>query len=754
MNIENLQVPFTQFYLWRTERSLHTPLECRHELLRSIETSGVKAIAIKVKGTRRVNRVERKINNRSRKVDVGLALHTNSDARFSGHAFLPSILGLSNKAIVDYRITSTQDRRNTVMWYESSDSAEVHIPRHIVFTDRGWQTLAYFVANPHLKLYRPTGKRHHFHTLTNFIEIDRDSMAYDPRYGWFDTTKHAVLRVEDLPPMLHDTSVTYTWNGSELPISSGVVAIENIAELRVLIRETVHHVLSGALKLEDGIRAIRLAMVDCNYAKTTYNARGNGIVAPELLWKGLWTSKPILIAIDKARILREISMAIPMVMGAGYRRTNCNTCGNYIYTWNSTDTATVDMQEMFGDDWDDYLNQSYVPIAGEPEYMRELHFCSDACLTNNSRLLVSTGIPNKYSYHTDVLGFIEMGKSDKVANKQGEKRRCGIELETLHEQLGGASLHEAVKKGSVIEKLKDKCTGKKINWNTDTYESFGAIPTRDGSIDQNLGVEWVFRPSDLGGLEQDVTNFLEKTHGFLHVDADENDSENRTYGLHIHVTATDTMKSAITRSRIAVVTNRLEKIFHSVGGRGYSDYTRRINELGLLRMDSVRELRNWHIRQMSEFPKWTHLVKPSSSVTCGALRERLRRGTNMPPRRQTLDNNGNDDMLNTFSSSLFVRYNIVNVSLGRPTVEFRHARSYADKDFIMLNAELAQSVALFATYEMMSIMQAKHADTPRLYKNYIMANHKEYPRMALWFTQNQHDFTTSGGLFRNKVAFQ
>ena len=105
-------------------------------------------------------------------------------------------------------------------------------------------------------------------------------------------------------------------------------------------------------------------------------------------------------------------------------------------------------------------------------------------------------------------------------------------------------------------------------------------------------------------------------------------------------------------------------------------------------------------------------------------------------RPQGLTNSGEDLINGAYNNNLFVRYNMTNISLGRPTIEFRHGRSFVDANHIMLNVELSQAVALFASYEMMSVAQASYDSTPYLFRDYVFKNRKEYPRLAEWFLQN------------------
>ena len=331
-----------------------------------------------------------------------------------------------------------------------------------------------------------------------------------------------------------------------------------------------------------------------------------------------------------------------------------------------------------------------------------------------------------------------MGASTRKAARGG-LRRCGIELETYHCESSSAELTKYIVGGTLPKKMKDKQAKKAIVWNNRTYEQFGAIPTRDGSLDRTYGVEWVFRPSDLNGMFHDVSQFMAMTQGYIEHDADSCDSNNRTYGLHIHVTATDTMQSQPTRVRVALIATRLDRIFHKLGHRGYTNYTRKLDCRFLLNHQTLIEKRR-HLKDHVERagrPSWMAYVKPLFMGDSDDRMRLLRESTSMGRTRpHGLSTNGEDLINGAYNSNLFVRYNMTNISLGRPTIEFRHGRSFVDSTHIMVNVELAQAVAMFGSYEMLSVAQASYDSTPYLFRDYVFKNRKEYPRLSEWFLQN------------------
>lgn len=50
----------------------------------------------------------------------------------------------------------------------------------------------------------------------------------------------------------------------------------------------------------------------------------------------------------------------------------------------------------------------------------------------------------------------------------------------------------------------------------------------------------------------------------------------------------------------------------------------------------------------------------------------------------------------------------------------------------MTNAELAQAVVLFGTYEVMSVQQCSYENLPKQFAKWVLANNEDYPRLARW----------------------
>ena len=729
-NIHTLSVPFQLFYLWRTQRLsipvLVSNFTCQHHGDRITESTECP--------THRVNRNElhRPSTGRSVKEDVGYHYKvTEGTQRYEGHSYLPSMTGQWVQQVHEWRLTVSGQHSDTVFWQERGVGVKVYIPKHIVFTDRGWQTVDTFMRNPHMKLYRPLGYSNESILESNFREINRERMTYDRQFGWYDTTNFSKVEVDGRVE-LHDITETFEYRGNSYPLTAGAYRVTDVQGMRKFVRGLVDRVIKNQITLDAAVRAFKHGLHRDGYAEIIMS-RGTSPIDAEIMWRGLYTKNPIKLQVDKVRILKELSNSVKIVGSNGFAVGSCNHCGNTIYTWQEHETAVIDLRQVNidngdADEDDDPLEETY-------------RFCNEEHALQHNLVARSVGIPQKHGYHTDVLRHIPMGGSERKA-AHGELRRCGIELETYHCEPSSAELTKYIVGGSLPKKMKDKQAKKAIVWNNQTYEQFGAIPTRDGSLDGTYGVEWVFRPSDLNGMFHDVSQFMAMTQGYIEHDADACDSNNRTYGLHIHVTATDTMKAQPTRVRVALIATRLDRIFHKLGHRGYTNYTRKLDCRFLVNHQALIEKRNSlkAFVERSGRPSWMGYVKPMISGDAGdrlrVLQDSMRQKCIRP---YGLSNDGEDMINGAYNSNLFVRYNMTNISLGRPTIEFRHGRSFVDPTHIMLNVELSQAVAMFGAYEMLSVAQASYDSTPYIFRDYVFKNRKEYPRLAEWFLQNMDE---------------
>ena len=726
-NILTLSIPFQPFYLWRTQR-LTIPVLLSNF---TCQQYGERITEITECPTHRSNRIEMRRPSTGRQVKEDVGYHyrvTEGSARYEGHNFLPSMTGAWSGQVHEWRLSVAGQHSDTIFWQEKCTGVKVYIPKHIVFTNRGWQTVDTFRRNPHLKLYRPLGHNNKSILESNFREINRECMVYDRNFGWYDTVNYAKVEVDGRTE-LHDITETFEYRGNTYPLSAGAYRITDVQGMRKFVRGLVDRVMEGQMNIETAVLAFKHGLHRDGFAEIIM-ARGTTPIDAEIMWRGLYMKNFAKLVVEKVRILKEFANSVKIIGSSGFAVGSCNHCGNTIYSWQEHETAIIDLRQVNIDNGD--------ADEDDDECEEIYRFCNEEHALQHSLVARSVGIPQKHGYHTDVLHHIPMGRSTRKA-AHGDLRRCGIELETYHCESSSAELTKYIVGGSLPKKMKNKKQKKAIVWNNRTYEQFGAIPTRDGSLDGTYGVEWVFRPSDLGGMFQDVSQFMAMTQGYIEHDADSCDSNNRTYGLHIHVTATDTMKSQPTRVRVALVASRLDRIFHKLGHRGYTNYTRKLDCRFLVNHQTLIEKRNNMKRyvERSGRPSWMAYVKPMFMGDSGdrmrLLQDSMSHGQVRP---QGLTNSGEDLISGAYNSNLFVRYNMTNISLGRPTIEFRHGRSFVDANHIMLNVELSQAVAMFASYEMLSVAQASYDSTPYLFRDYVFKNRKEYPRLAEWFLQN------------------
>lgn len=111
-----------------------------------------------------------------------------------------------------------------------------------------------------------------------------------------------------------------------------------------------------------------------------------------------------------------------------------------------------------------------------------------------------------FGYHTDVLTYCEFGKAQNFVS--GKPIYLGFELETEF-------LENEVEHSVLFQCL------------SDGY----AIPTQDGSLDDERGVEFVFKPDNFEGHGENIASFISDYADLLDYDA------GNGYGLHIHVSS-------------------------------------------------------------------------------------------------------------------------------------------------------------------------------------------------------------------------
>ena len=111
-----------------------------------------------------------------------------------------------------------------------------------------------------------------------------------------------------------------------------------------------------------------------------------------------------------------------------------------------------------------------------------------------------------FCYHTDVLTYCDFGKAQNFVS--GQPIYLGFELETEF-------LENEVEHSVLFQCL------------SDGY----AIPTQDGSLDDERGVEFVFKPDNFEGHGENIASFISDYADLLDYDA------GNGYGLHIHVSS-------------------------------------------------------------------------------------------------------------------------------------------------------------------------------------------------------------------------
>lgn len=175
-------------------------------------------------------------------------------------------------------------------------------------------------------------------------------------------------------------------------------------------------------------------------------------------------------------------------------------------------------------------------------------YCSEHCETSDRDNVF------RYDYHTDVCKKHGYGL---VEHKYKRKPvYTGIEL-------------ECYVKSDEVESANDFIR------NCDY-----AIPTRDGSLCDEYGVEYVFRPESLKGQMSNVHDFV-LNHGKPNLIADAEETETGTYGLHVHVSSH--FLSHVDKIKIVTFANKYLAFIEGIGRRkafGYakSKYIRKINK--------------------------------------------------------------------------------------------------------------------------------------------------------------------------------
>lgn len=176
-------------------------------------------------------------------------------------------------------------------------------------------------------------------------------------------------------------------------------------------------------------------------------------------------------------------------------------------------------------------------------YHADDYACDELCENCYEKESISD---SAYGYSTNVLHYCEFGEAQNLI--KGKGIFCGIELETCYTEYSDEAASDLF-----------KC------------EQVGyAIPTQDGSLNAELGVEFVFKPDNFKNYKKHLNNFIENYERYL-----EKDSGNG-YGLHIHVSSHFLNKSC--KVRIQNFIENYEYNFRQIGGRNSTNYQKSKNK--------------------------------------------------------------------------------------------------------------------------------------------------------------------------------
>ena len=134
----------------------------------------------------------------------------------------------------------------------------------------------------------------------------------------------------------------------------------------------------------------------------------------------------------------------------------------------------------------------------------ECSYCEN-CYEENSNSL-----KNRLSYSTDVIQYHGFGDHQNKIN--GKQVYIGFELECL--------AHD-----DEVEALDDTFNDMKHGYRGFNY----CVPTCDGSLDDDLGVEFIFKPDSLENHSENLKHFINNIGNYLYTNA------GNGYGLHVHV---------------------------------------------------------------------------------------------------------------------------------------------------------------------------------------------------------------------------
>lgn len=120
------------------------------------------------------------------------------------------------------------------------------------------------------------------------------------------------------------------------------------------------------------------------------------------------------------------------------------------------------------------------------------------------------GLQNRLSYSTNVIDYHGFGDYQNKIN--GKSIFIGFELECLAFD-------------DEVEALDDVLIDMKHGYSGFDY----CVPTCDGSLDDDFGVEFIFKPDSLCNHSENLMHFIDNIGNYLHTTA------GNGYGLHVHV---------------------------------------------------------------------------------------------------------------------------------------------------------------------------------------------------------------------------
>ena len=163
----------------------------------------------------------------------------------------------------------------------------------------------------------------------------------------------------------------------------------------------------------------------------------------------------------------------------------------------------------------------------------------DSCNTENRN---SSGELKRMDYSTNVINKKGFGVTNHYINKKPVY--LGLELECL--------ANDESDDIDEINDFTDKCD----------Y----AIATKDGSLDDDLGTEYIFRPEGLEQQKDNVNDLISSLTDYM----DNSMNDNNGYGLHVHVSSH--FLGYATKIKIQNFVNEHFENLSIIGGRGKTQY--------------------------------------------------------------------------------------------------------------------------------------------------------------------------------------